>query len=378
MIYLDNAATSYPKPVSVLRRGFRALRRDSFNSGRGGYRASVSASEKIYAVRCKLGTMFGFAPENIVFTKNCTEALNTAIKGVAVPGGHIIISSLEHNSVSRVAEALQDAGICEYDIAAFSYDEKQCVEAFELLIKENTCAVICMHASNAFGVLFPIAAIGALCRKRGIPLIVDAAQTAGILPLDAVKDNIDILCAPGHKGLMGPMGTGFLAVREGITLKPLTQGGTGSASLSLRQPDELPDRLEAGTLNNAGIIALGKGVDYIQSVGIGNIYRREIQLCRLVYEALSCIGNVRFYTPPPQEGRCATLFSFNIDGASGEAVAAYLAGHNICVRGGYHCTYLAHHHFGTLSQGTVRISPGHFNTESECERFVKVLKKFVN
>lgn len=376
MIYFDNAATSYPKPRSVLRREWIAAKYFSFNSGRGGYAASLRAAEKIYDVRCQLGKLFGFPPERVVFTKNCTEALNTAIKGVVKLGGHIIISSLEHNSVSRVVQALQDRGIADFDIAPYDADESICVANFQKLMKRNTCAVVCMHASNVFGVVFPIAAIGALCRKREIPFIVDAAQSAGCLPLHAVRDHIDILCAPGHKGLLGPMGTGFLAVREGLTLRPLTHGGTGNASLRLQQPSNLPERLESGTLNNVGILALGQGLIYLEQRGMQAIYHHEMQLCQYLYEALKRQSAVRLYTASPAEGEHVPLLSFNIENQSGEAVAASLAEHHICVRGGYHCAALAHRHFGTLQQGTVRISPGCFSTESECERFLKVLKKF--
>ncbi len=376
MIYFDNAATSYPKPFSVLRREWIASKYFSFNSGRGGYAASLRTAEKIYDVRCHLGKLFGFPPERIIFTKNCTEALNTAIKGIVKPGGHLIISSLEHNSVSRVVQALQDKGIADYDVAKYDPDEHVCVANFRSAMKRNTCAVVCMHASNVFGVVFPIDAIGALCRKRGIPFIVDAAQSAGSLPINAQKEPIDILCAPGHKGLMGPMGTGFLALREGITLNPLTHGGTGSASLSLQQPAELPESLESGTLNNAGILALGQGLKFIEHRGINQIYQHEMQLCRAVYSELHHIQAVRLYTERPADNRNVPLISFNIQNHSGEAVAAFLAEHNICVRGGYHCAYLAHRHFGTVKQGTVRLSFGCFNREAECERFVKVLKKF--
>lgn len=376
MIYLDNAATSYPKPFSVLRQAWVASRYFSFNSGRGGYRASLRAAEKIYGVRCQIGQLFGFPPERVIFTKNCTEALNTAIKGIVKPGGHVIISSLEHNSVSRVVKALQDKGVADFDIAPYDADERVCVAHFQALIKRNTCAVVCMHASNVFGVVFPIAAIGALCRKRRISFIVDAAQSAGCLSLNAEKDNIDVLCAPGHKGLMGPMGTGFLAVREGVTLRPLTHGGTGSASLKLQQPTDLPEGLESGTLNNAGILALGKGLQYLEAHSAEQLYHHEMQLCQGVYDALNAMPSVTLYTDRPTEGRFVPLLSLNIKNHSGEAVAAYLAEHNICVRGGYHCAGLAHRHFGTLEQGTVRVSFGCFNTEAECERFVKVLKKF--
>lgn len=375
MIYFDNSATTYPKPVQVVRQAYNALNNYSFNSGRGGYSQSIATAEKIYNVREKIGTMFNAEPENIVFTKNCTEALNIAIKGSVKKGDHIIISSLEHNSVSRVAEKLSSDGIVDYDIASFSFDDEETVENFRKLIKGNTKLVVCMHSSNVFGVCFPIAKIGRLCKDNGIRFVVDAAQGAGVADINMKRDNIDVLCSAGHKCLFGPMGTGFMAVKEGVNLDTLFEGGTGSKSLSLYQPDFLPDRFEAGTLNNPGIIGLGEGIDFINRKGRENIYNHEMKIAQLIYNKLSFIDGVKLYTAFPVNDKYMPIISFNLKDYSSEKTAVLLNDYSICVRAGFHCSPLAHKHFGTLSTGTVRISPGYFNTEKECFCFVNVLKK---
>lgn len=374
MIYFDNGATSYPKPVSVLKRVGNALRYDSFNSGRGGYAKSLAAAAKIYSVREKIAEMFSFDAANIAFTKNCTEALNIAIKGSLQKGDHAIISSLEHNSVSRVVDKMQNQGIIEYDIAKFSYDDDETVKNFESLIKPNTRVIVCMHSSNVFGVVFPIAKIGAMCKKHNIIFIVDAAQGAGAIDINAKRDNIDILCAPGHKSLLGPMGTGFIALGDNIKLNTIIEGGTGSSSLELAQPSFMPDRLESGTLNNSGIIGLGEGLDYINTVGIDNIYNNELKLNQYLYKQMSAINNVKLYTPYPVSGKSMPIISFNYKDYSSEKVAAILAERDVCVRAGYHCSPLAHKHFNTIKTGTVRVSLGCFNTRNECYKLCTILK----
>lgn len=376
MIYFDNAATTYPKPSSVLASAVLAMKKYSFNSGRGGYKESIKAGEMIYSVREKVASMFGFEPQNVAFTKNCTEALNMAIKGSVKSGDHIIISSLEHNSVSRVAEKLFDDGIIDYDIAKYSYNDDETVANFENLIKPNTTLVVCMHSSNAFGVTFPVAKIGKMCKLHGIRFVVDGAQGAGTADINAKRDNIDILCAPGHKCLLGAMGTGFIAVKDGLKLSTVEEGGTGSNSMSLKQPDFLPDRLEAGTLNNSGIVSLGKGIDYINSYSTYAIYNHEFSLMQHTYKALENINDVVLYTPFPEQGKTMPIISFNFGDYSSEKTAAILAKSDICTRAGFHCTPLAHKHFGTTDRGTVRISFGMFNTVRDCDALINVVKKF--
>lgn len=376
MIYFDNAATTYPKPSSVLASAVLAMKKYSFNSGRGGYKESIKAGEMIYSVREKVASMFGFEPQNVAFTKNCTEALNMAIKGSVKSGDHIIISSLEHNSVSRVVEKLFDDGVIDYDIAKYSYNDDETVANFENLIKPNTTLVVCMHSSNAFGLTFPVAKIGKMCKLHGIRFVVDGAQGAGVADINAKRDNIDILCAPGHKCLLGAMGTGFIAVKDGLKLSTVEEGGTGSNSKSLKQPDFLPDRLEAGTLNNSGIVSLGKGIDYINSYGTEAIYNHELSLMQHTYKALENINDVVLYTPFPEQGKTMPIISFNFGNYSSEKTAAILAKNDICTRAGFHCTPLAHKHFGTTDRGTVRISFGMFNTVRDCDALINVVKKF--
>lgn len=375
MIYFDNAATTYPKPASVIRAVDDVLRNLSFNSGRGGYRQSIQASEMIYSARECVADFFNAEPENIVFTKNCTESLNIAIKGSVKRGEHIIISSLEHNSVSRVAEKLRKDGIITYDIADFSYDDDTVINNFENLIKNNTSLIVCTHSSNAFGVSFPIRKIGQLCKKHSLRFIVDGAQGAGVADIDMKRDNIDILCAPGHKCLMGVMGTGIMAVSKNVMVDELLQGGTGSGSLSLSQPDFSPDKFEAGTLNNAGIMSVKKGIDYINYHGRENIYNHELSLCRYLYNELDNINKVSLYTPYPEYGKTMPIISFNISDYPSEKTASLLASKGICTRAGYHCTPLAHKHFGTFDTGTVRLSLGVFNVKKECTSFIDVVKK---
>lgn len=375
MIYFDNAATTYPKPASVIRAVDDVLRNLSFNSGRGGYRQSIQASEMIYSARECVADFFNAEPENIIFTKNCTESLNIAIKGSVKRGEHIIISSLEHNSVSRVAEKLRKDGIITYDIADFSYDDDTVINNFENLIKNNTSLIVCTHSSNAFGVSFPIRKIGQLCKKHSLRFIVDGAQGAGVADIDMKRDNIDILCAPGHKCLMGVMGTGIMAVSKNVMVDELLQGGTGSGSLSLSQPDFSPDKFEAGTLNNAGIMSVKKGIDYINYHGRENIYNHELSLCRYLYNELDNINKVSLYTPYPEYGKTMPIISFNISDYPSEKTASLLASKGICTRAGYHCTPLAHKHFGTFDTGTVRLSLGVFNVKKECTSFIDVVKK---
>jgi selenocysteine lyase/cysteine desulfurase len=341
MIYFDNSATSYPKPSSVLSQVNIAMKNYSFNSGRGGYK----------------------------------ESMNIAIKGSVKKGEHIIISSLEHNSVSRVVQRLFLDNLIDYDIADYSFDDNETVRNFEKLIKPNTSLVVCMYSSNVFGCTFPISAIGNLCKQHNIRFVVDAAQGAGIADIDAVRDNIDILCAPGHKCLYGPMGTGFMAIKDGISLDTIIEGGTGSKSLLLTQPDFTPDRFEAGTLNNSGIIALGEGINFINSKGIDNIYNHELKLVDYLYNELMLIDGIKLYTPNPTKYKSVPIVSFNYKNYSSEKVATFLADNQICVRAGFHCSPLAHKHFGTVDTGAVRLSPGYFNNLYECNRFINVVKK---
>ncbi len=375
MIYFDNGATSYPKPVNVLSNTVNALKNYSFNSGRGGYAASVHTAEKIYSVREKIGAMFGFEPQNIAFTMNCTQAVNMAIKGSVKPGDHVIISALEHNAVWRVVNHLKNDGIIQFDVADYSFDAAETALNFERLIRKNTSLIVCMAASNVFGVVFSIEKIGEIAKQHNIRFIVDAAQGAGVIPIDAKKNHIDILCAPGHKCLFGNMGTGFIAVKEGTYLNTLIDGGTGSESTNPNQPDFFPDRLEAGTLNNSGILSLGAGIDFINSKGMEHIYQHELAVTDCLFNGLSKNSDAVLYCPKPEKNKSVPIISFNYKDYSSEKTAALLAEHNIAVRAGLHCSPLAHRFFNTLERGTVRLCPSVFTTRRDCEFFLKSLKK---
>ena len=267
MIYFDNAATTFPKPPAVVQAVREALVRYGANPGRSGHDLSMQTAQKIYECREKLATLFCCQSEQIVFTKNCTESVNIAIKGMLRPGDHLIISDLEHNAVYRVAEALRRAGLITYDVAAVTASDEQTVLNFERLIRPNTRMIACTHASNVFGFRLPVEKIGAMAHRRGLLMVVDAAQTAGLLTIDLSRMHIDYLCMPGHKGLYGPAGTGVLIINNSLLPQSLCQGGTGSLSMEPEMPDFLPDRLESGTTKSeltliaaAAIMGLSKSL----------------------------------------------------------------------------------------------------------------------
>lgn len=375
MIYLDNSATTNPKPNSVISSAYYAVKNYSFNSGRGGYKSSVLTSEKIFAARENVGSFFNIEPQNLAFTNNCTSALNYAIKGSVSVGDHIIISSLEHNAAARPVYALAKKGIISYDVAAVTPDDEQTIKNFEELIRPETKLIVCLQASNVFGCILPVREIGKLAKSRGITFVCDVAQSAGVIDIDITRDNIDLLCAPGHKGLYGPMGTGMIGAREGISVTPIIEGGTGTNSLELEQPEDMPEKLESGTLNNIGIIALSKGVDFVKGRGVDKIYSHELHLMQCIYSELSKMDDIELYTPYPEKNRFVPILSFNCKDYSSEKTAELLAQKNIALRAGYHCSMLAHTSYNTLKRGTVRISPSVFTSLRECEYFLNYVKK---
>ncbi|MCH5315833.1 MAG: aminotransferase class V-fold PLP-dependent enzyme [Eubacterium sp.] len=375
MIYLDNSATTYPKPQSVVAAVCNALRRYSFNSGRGGYAQSVNTAEMIFSSRQSIAELVNAEPQNIVFTQNCTLALNMAIKGLAREGDHIIISSLEHNAVYRPVYALSKRKGISYTVVPYDYDEDKLLSNFENSIQENTSFIVCTGASNVFGCAMPISKIGALAKKHGIRFVVDGAQIVGVTDIDIVRDNIDILCAAGHKGLYGPLATGFMALNDSVLPQTIIEGGTGSLSMEPDQPDFLPDRFEAGTLNNSGIIGLASGVTFVKKKGIESIYSHEMKIIKYIYSALSADSNAVLYTPSPDGFNSAPILSFNYKDYSSEETASLLGNGNIAVRGGFHCAPLAHMSFGTDERGTVRVSPSVFTSFKDCENFINYLKK---
>lgn len=375
MIYLDNCATTYPKPKAVRLAVCDAVGRYSFNSGRGGYRQAADTAQMIYDTRESIADMFNLEAQNTAFTQSCTFALNMAIKGTVKKGDHIIISNLEHNAVARPVYALYEQGIISYDTAEFSYDAEKTVNNFKKLIRPDTKAIVCMHASNVFGCVFPIGEIGKLAHNNGITFIVDAAQSAGIIDIDAKRDGIDILCAPGHKGLYGPVGIGFAAAANNIKLKSIIEGGTGSSSMRLEQPDFLPDMLEPGTMNNIGIAGLNSGAAFVKSKGIKSIYSHEKECISYIYNEFNRLDKITLYTPHPNDTEAAPVLSFNLKDYPSEKTARLLADRGIAVRAGFHCAGLAHKAFGTTDRGTVRICPSVFTSYRECEIFINTLKK---
>lgn len=376
MIYLDNAATTYPKPECVINAMAYAQKYVGANAGRGGHRKTARAGEMVYACRERAAEMFGCDSERVIFTCNCTSALNTAIKGVLKENDHVIISCLEHNSVLRPVHKLTEKGIITYDVAKVNpLSDRETVESFLSLIKKNTAAVVCTMVSNVFGTVLPVEWLGRELKKRGILFIVDAAQSAGTYKIDMKKMNIDILCMPGHKGLMGPMGTGMMLMGDGIEVFSLYEGGTGSFSMSESQPEVYPDRLESGTLNLPGIWGLKKGMDYIACVGSEEaVHKKESRLCSILKEDLSVIKGIELYTDIAGKNS-APLVACNMKNTHSEAVADILNSENIAVRSGYHCAFLSHKTFATESQGIIRVSPGWFNTKKDIKNLVFCLNK---
>lgn len=373
MIYFDNAATTFPKPACVVQGVQRALLYDGANPGRSGHDLSIQTARKIYRCRESAAALFGCQPEQVVFTKNCTESINTAIKGLVRPGDHVIISDLEHNAVYRVVDALCRQGVIDYDIAQVVDCDEQTVWNFEHLIRHNTRLIACTQGSNVFGYCVPVGKIGAMAHRRGVLMLVDAAQTAGLLDIDLRHLPIDYLCLPGHKGLYGPAGTGILIVNSKPIPDPLCEGGTGSFSMEAEMPDFLPDRLESGTVNTSGIIGLGKGIDFVRAKTPQRLYQAEMQLCRRLYRNLSAIPGVQLYSDEPQIGKNLPLIAFQLQGLGSEQTAALLNDYGIAVRAGFHCAALAHRKMGTHRDGTVRVSLGAFNTQQEADAFCRAV-----
>ena len=365
MVYWDNAATTWPKPSTVRVAACKANELYGANPGRSGHRMSLETAEQVYACREAAADFFGLDdPTGVVFTANCTASLNTVIGGLMKEGGRVLTSDLEHNAVMRPLAALSPR-YPRYDTVPWCEDEEELVERFRRAIRPDTRLLVCTHASNVFGVTFPIRRLGELARRYGVAFCVDAAQTAGVLPIDMERDGIDYLCVAPHKGLYAPMGTGLLLCRERTRLPALVRGGTGSHSLSLQQPEELPDRLESGTPNVSGICGIRVGIDFVRNRGQAAVYDHEIRCLQTVYDRLAENPAVRLYTPRPRMGETAPVLSLNVDGYTSEQTAALLDGEGIAVRAGLHCAPSAHRHFGTVEQGTVRLAPSVFSTAEE-------------
>ncbi len=372
MLYLDNAATSFPKPEAVYRAVDHVLRNIGGNAGRGGHRMALEAARVVFLARERMATLIG-APDSsrVVFTKNATEAINLAVKGLGIEApARVVSTTFEHNSLAKAVRALGGGGV---EVVLLEPDEEGFISLkdVEKAITRGAALLAVSHASNVFGAIQDISSMGRLCRDHGVVFLVDAAQTTGAVPLDVEAMNIDILATTGHKALFGPQGTGFLYVREGIELSPLIEGGTGDEASVL----EMPERLEAGTLNTPGIGGLKAGVDFVLSRGVEKIRKHEISLMKELLEGLSSIKGVSLIGPPDAKDR-VSLVVFNVEGLYPVPLGLGLdQGHSIMVRSGTHCAPSAHRTAGTYPEGGVRVSPGFFNTTSEIEIFLTALEE---
>lgn len=374
MIYLDNGATSFPKPLSVRQNVDISLKKFSANPGRSGHSLSLRAAKEIFECRKRLKELFNVnSEEEIIFTENCTMALNTVIFGLLSEGDHVLISSMEHNSVTRPLESLKDKGVT-YSTFDYSYDDNETVDNVRNLIKPETKLVICTHASNVFGFRFPIERICALCHAYGILFCVDSAQSAGVFDIDVGSNQYDFVCMSGHKSLYGPMGTGVLILNN-RNLKPLLYGGTGTESVKKSQPEGLPEKFESGTQNMNGISGLKAGVDFVKNRGIKNIYNHEYKLAKRLFNGLANNRKVITYNKSFDYGKVAPVVSFNIDGVYSEDLVAKLNKYGIMTRGGLHCSPLAHTTMNTIENGTVRVVPGAFNTINDINYLLNIIRK---
>ncbi|HIT54185.1 MAG TPA: aminotransferase class V-fold PLP-dependent enzyme [Candidatus Fimivicinus intestinavium] len=377
MIYLDNAATTYPKPRMVREAITHALAAFGANPGRSGHTMSLRTAERVYHCREQAAELFGLdEPENVIFTLNCTHAINMVLHGVLCRGDHVLTSDLEHNAVMRPLYRMAEEGTITYSSAhVCEGDFEQTVANFRAQIRPNTRILICTHASNVFGAVLPIAQLAALAHAHGALFVVDAAQSAGILPIDMKKTGIDFLCLPGHKGLYGPMGTGLLLCADGSAVRPLIEGGTGSLSAHLAQPPILPDKLESGTGNTPGILGLSAGFDFIRQAGQQNIREHELLLMQQLYDALSQIEKVLLYTHRPEDGKYVPLLSFNIFSLHSEEAAGRLNEDGIAVRAGLHCAPCAHKAYQTFETGTIRVAPSYFTSKKDLFQLIKSVQK---
>jgi cysteine desulfurase family protein len=370
MIYFDNAATSLPKPPAVGQAVLAAI--NTFGgAGRGGHPAALAASRCLFQARKAVAGLLGSAADRTVFAANATDSLNIAIAGLLTREDHVITTALEHNSVLRPLYKLRSQGM-GLSIVDIDQQGNLDYDGFRRLLRPNSKAVVCTHASNLTGTLTDLAFLADFCRENGLLLIVDAAQTAGVFPLDIDKLGIDVLCFTGHKGLLGPQGTGGLCIRQGLDILPLKVGGSGLHSYSETHPADLPEALEAGTANAHGIAGLLAGVEYIQATGMDTIRDRELELATLFRQGIAAIPGVRIYGDPARPH--APLVTLNIGSLDSGEVGDRLATlYDICVRSGAHCAPLAHLALGTRSQGAVRFSFSSFNTEEEIQRGIRAI-----
>ncbi len=374
-VYFDQAATSYPKPPPVLLAMEEALTIYGGNPGHGGHKMAMKAAGKLFAVREEAARFFGTETENLIFTSGCTYALNQAIQGVMAGGGRILVSMYDHNASLRPAEALAQAGRCNTDyFPVYEGDPGRTLQGLRQRWTADTKAVVCTHASNVTGYILPVVEIARLAHRYGALFILDAAQTAGVLPVTLEGTGADILCAAGHKGILGPMGTGILAMRQGVKLPPLTQGGTGVYSLDSSMPEDPPERYEAGTMNFPGIFALGAGIREVKRRGLNRIYQRESTLARLFDAEARKIKGMRIAGRGFVPGENVPVVSFILGEQDASSTAEALSERGFMLRGGYHCAGKIHDLLGTRETGTVRFSCGMGNNPWEVGQLITVLK----
>jgi len=374
MIYLDNAATSSPKPQCVIDAVKKAMTAENANPGRAGHALSISAGRAVLACRESIASLIGAGdPFSISMAFNCTDALNLAIKGVLTKGDHVISTLIEHNSVLRVLMELQRRGDISVTLLNPEEDGMIDPDAIRRRIRPNTRLIIVTHASNVTGAIQPVAAVGTLAREFGAIYLIDGAQALGTMPVDMNKLQCDMYAFPGHKGLLGPQGTGGLYIRPGLQLATLREGGTGSSSENMLQPEEVPERYEAGTLNYHGIAGLAAGAEYVKQ-NLDSIYMRERELTTALFEGLSGIPGIKLYSPVSESGR-AGIVSFNIGELSSSQASDMLDRAGFAVRGGLHCAPGTHACLGTLRRGVVRASVGHATTFVEIDKFIKEVRR---
>jgi len=375
-IYLDNAATSYPKPQTVIDSICNFMINIGATSGRGAYEKAIQSDMLVYQVRKSIAKLFNFNdPKKVIFTSNITESLNLVLRGILKNGDHVITSTIEHNGVWRCLKTLErDIGITISNVPCSKEGVTNPID-IENLFCETTKLVVFNHASNVLGTVQPIKEIGQICKSHKVPFLVDCAQTAGVYPVDVVDDHVDLLAFTGHKGLLGPMGTGGLVVNCDIDITPLKAGGTGGDSAYEYQPDYYPNRLETGTLNVPGIIGLGEGIKYIQQIGVKNIHEKEKILTNYAFDRLKEIADIQIYGPKDSE-KIIGVISFNMKDIVCEEVAFKLdQDFDIMIRAGLHCAPGAHELIGTKKVGTCRLGIGYFNEKEDIDALVEALKK---
>lgn len=373
MIYLDNAATSHPKPDPVIRAVVRAMTDINANPGRSGHARALAAARQVLNTREALAKLIGAGDVmSVIHCFNCTDALNLAIKGTLHLGDHVIATALEHNSVLRPLWGLAARRRIELTLIEPRPDGFIDPEDVACAVTERTALIVCTHASNVTGAIQPVAAIGQVAKRRGVRYLIDGAQALGAMPVDVRALGCDLYAFPGHKSLLGPQGSGGLYIRPGVKLNPLREGGTGSASDSLMQPSELPERYESGTVNLPGIAGLGAGVAYVAQ-RLSQIMIHERELTGALMEGLRAVPGVTIYSPDEEAAR-AGIVTFNVGDKSSSQAADALSAKGFAVRGGLHCAPRAHRFLNTLQRGAVRVSVGYANTFEEIDALIDAVK----